>query len=115
MFERSVKSERKDVSKPFVTLWQPVACLLNPVSNSIGWNGILPTQLVRRNVFLQNFSHDRGLGGLGNGVVIDDRFSDREKCQYRSELEADWPNSVTTRYKDDVTISSIHSIAEECW
>ena len=79
---RRVKSERKDVSKPFVTLWQPVTCLLNPVSYSIGGNGILPTQLVRRNVFLQYFSHDCSLGGLGNGVVIDDRFSDREKCQY---------------------------------
>ena len=81
---RDDSSVRPRWSKPFITLGQPVAGLLDPVSDSVGWDGILATELVRRDVILQHLSHDHSLPSLGNVLVVDGVLSGTEKGQYQS-------------------------------
>ena len=71
-------------SKPFITLGQPVASLLYPVSYSIGWDRILPTKLVRRDVLLQHLSHDPSLSSLSYVLMVYRWLSETEKGQYHS-------------------------------
>ena len=71
-------------SKPFVTLGQPVACLLYPVADSVGWDRILPTELIGRDVLLQHLSHDPSLPSLSYVLMVDGCLSETEKGQYQS-------------------------------
>ena len=61
------------VSKPFITLGQPVASLLYPVSDSIGWNRIFSRKLGRRDVILKDLLHDFLLLRLSDGVLVERR------------------------------------------
>ena len=75
---------REDSFEPFITLGQPMARLLYPVSDSVGWDGILATKLVGRDVFLQHLSHDPSLASLGYVLMVDGVLSETEKGQYQS-------------------------------
>ena len=78
-----------------------MAGLLNPVPYSVGWDRILPAELVRRDVFLQHLSQYPSLAGITYVLMVDGGLSETEKSQYQSSLGAGWPNSL---YKDDVDV-----------
>ena len=78
-----------------------MASLLYPVSDSVGWDRILPAELVRRDVVLQHLSQDPSLASLTYVLVVDGGLSETEKVQYQPCLGAEWPNSL---YKDDLNV-----------